>query len=177
MVSANGGMSFAINQTLSLGSGNYTYIAYGPIVSATGLLVSENSLPTPNSGTFNFRAINVAAGIGPVDLYLTPVGTDINTTSPTIAGVAFGDFRYVHQRQWRHLELRATATGTKSVIYDTVSQVFTSGNSYEAVSFTKGSSRSSASRCSISTTPAPARSTTICWPSSRFSTRRRPVRH
>ena len=50
MVSANGGQSFAINQTLSMGNGNYTYIVYGPVVSATGLLVNENNLPTVNSG-------------------------------------------------------------------------------------------------------------------------------
>ncbi len=90
MVSANGGHSFAINETLNLGSGNFTYIVYGPVVSATGLLISENNLPSLNSGQFNFRVINVAAGIGPVDIYLTPLGTDLNTTSPTIADVGLG---------------------------------------------------------------------------------------
>src|SRR5208283_6142 len=81
MVSANGGASFAINQTLTMGSGSYTYVVYGPVVSATGLLINENNLPTPNTGAFNSRVINVAAGIGPVDVYLTPLGTDLATTS------------------------------------------------------------------------------------------------
>jgi hypothetical protein len=141
MVSANGGTSFAINQTLNMGSGSYTYIVYGPIVSATGLLLNENNLPTPNSGTFNFRVTNVAAGIGPVDIYLTPAGTDLNTTSPSVSNVAFGGISSIVNVNGGTLELRATATGTKSVIYDTVPQAFTSGNSYEAVVFTKGSSR------------------------------------
>ncbi len=141
MVSANGGTSFAINQTLNMSTGNYTYIVYGPIVSATGLLLNENNLPTPNSGTFNFRVINVAAGIGPVDIYLTPEGTDLNTTSPSVANVGFGGISSIVNVNAGTLELRATATGTKSVIYDTAPQVFTSGNSYEAVVFTKGSSR------------------------------------
>jgi len=141
MVSANGGQSFAINQTLSMGNGNYTYIVYGPVVSATGLLVNENNLPTVNSGQFNFRVINVAAGIGPVDVYLTPVGTDLNTTSPTISNVGLGGIASFVAVNVGTLELRATATGTKSVIYDTLPQAFTNGSSYEAVVFTKGSSR------------------------------------
>src|SRR5208282_1012412 len=79
MVSANGGASFAINETLNIGTGNYSYVVYGPVASATSLLVSDNNLPTLNSGEFNFRVINGAAGIGPVDVYLTPLGTDLNT--------------------------------------------------------------------------------------------------
>jgi hypothetical protein len=141
MVSANGGNSFAINQTLSMSSGSYTYITYGPIVSATGLLLNENNLPTPNSGTFNFRVTNVAAGIGPVDFYLTPLGTDINTTSPTVPNVGFGGISTIVDVNGGTLELRATATGTKNVIYDTAVQTFTNGASYEAVVFTKGSAR------------------------------------
>jgi hypothetical protein len=141
MVSANGGTSFAINQTLNMSSGSYTYIVYGPIVSATGLLLNENNLPTPNSGTFNFRVTNVAAGIGPVDLYLTPAGTDLNTTSPSVSNVGFGGISSIVNINGGTLELRATQTGTKNVIYDTAPQAFTSGNSYEAVVFTKGSSR------------------------------------
>lgn len=141
MVSANGGASFAINQTLSMGNGNYSYIAYGPVVSATGLLINENNLPTVNSGTFNFRVINVAAGIGPVDVYLTPLGTDLNTTSPTVPNAGFGGISSFVSVNSGTYELRATATGTKNVIYDTVPQAFTNGNSYEAVVFTKGSAR------------------------------------
>lgn len=141
MVSANGGMSFAINETLSMGSGSYTYVVYGPVVSATGLLINENNLPTVNSGEFNFRVINAAAGIGPVDLYLTPLGTDLNTTSPTVSDVGLGAVSSFIGINVGTLEVRATATGTKNVIYDTVPQAFANGDSYEAVVFTKGSAR------------------------------------
>src|SRR5208283_1468859 len=141
MVSANGGSSFAINETLSMNSGSYTYITYNPVVSAAGLLLNENNFPTPNSGTFNFRVINVAAGIGPVDFYLTPLGTDINTTSPTVANVGFGAISSIVDVNQGTLELRATASGTKNIIYDTAVQTFASGASYEVVVFTKGSAR------------------------------------
>lgn len=141
LVSANGGQSFAINQTIAIGSGNFTYITYGPIASATGLLVSDNNLPNTNSGTFNFRVINVAAGIGPVDIYLTPAGTDINATSPTVPNVAVGAASAFVSVNAGSYELRATATGTKQVIYDTAVQAFNNGASYQAAVFTKGSSR------------------------------------
>jgi hypothetical protein len=140
-VSANGGTSNAIDQTLSMGSGNYTFVAYGPVVAATPLLISENNLPTPNSGAFNFRVINTAAGIGPVDVYLTPAGTDLNATSPTVANIPLGTIGSFVNVNAGSLELRATATGTKDVIYDTAVQNFTSGQSYEALVFTKGSSK------------------------------------
>lgn len=141
MVSANGGQSFAINQTLGMGSGSYSYICYGPVASATGLLVNENNLPTTNSGTFNFRVINVAAGIGPVDVYVTPAGTDINATSPTVPDVPVGSVSAFVSVNAGTYELRATATGTKQVVYDTALQTFNNGASYEATVFTKGSSR------------------------------------
>jgi hypothetical protein len=141
MVSANGGTSFVINETLNVNNGNNTYITYGPVVSAAGLLVNENNFPTPNSGTFNFRVINVAAGIGPVDFYLTPLGTDLNTTSPTVTSVGFGAISTFVNVNGGTYELRATATGTKNVIYDTGVQSFTNGSSYEVVVFTRGSAR------------------------------------
>src|SRR5208283_443016 len=141
MVSANGGQSFAINETLNMGSGSYTYVVYGPIVSAAGFLINENNIQTPNSGEFNFRVINVAAGIGPVDVYLTPLGTDINATSPTVSNVGLGAISQFVSPNAGTLEMRATATGTKNIIYDTAVQTFTNGDSYEAVVFTKGSAR------------------------------------
>jgi len=141
MVSANGGQSFAINETLNMGSGSYTYVVYGPIVSAAGFLINENNIQTPNSGEFNFRVINVAAGIGPVDVYLTPLGTDINATSPTVSDVGLGAISQFVSPNAGTLEMRATATGTKNIIYDTAVQTFTNGDSYEAVVFTKGSAR------------------------------------
>ena len=141
LVSANGGTSFVINQTLNVSNGNNTYITFGPEISAAGLLVNENNFPTPNSGTFNFRVINVAAGIGPVDFYLTPLGTDINATSPTVTNVGYSAISAFVNVNGGTYELRATATGTKNVIYDTGVQSFTSGSSYEVVVFTKGSAR------------------------------------
>jgi hypothetical protein len=141
-VSANGGTTFAIDTTLSIGANNYSYIVYGPVASAQGVLVLESNLPTPNSGTFNFRVINVAAGIGPVDVYLTAAGADLNSTSPNTANVGAGAISSLVAVNTGSYELRVTAAGTKDVIYDTGVQAFTNNQgTYEAVIFTKGSSK------------------------------------
>ena len=130
-VSANGGTTFAIDTTLSVSANNYSYIVFGPVASAQGVLVLESGLTTPNSGTFNFRVINVAAGIGAVDVYLTAAGADLNSTSPNLANIAIGNISGLVPVNTGSYELRVTAAGTKDVIYDT----------YQAVIYTKGSAR------------------------------------
>jgi hypothetical protein len=141
-VSANNGTTFAIDTTLSIGSNNYSYIVYGPVASAQSVLVVESGLTVPNSGTFNFRVINVAAGIGAVDVYLTAAGADLNSTSPNLANIAIGNISGLVPVNTGSYELRVTAAGTKDVIYDTGVQAFTNNQgTYEAVIYTKGSAR------------------------------------
>ena len=141
-VSANGGTTFAIDTTLSIGANNYSYIVFAPVASAQGLLVLETGFTTPNSGTFNFRVINAAAGIGAVDVYLTVAGADLNSTSPTVSNVGVGVTSPVVTVNTGSYELRLAATGTKDVIYDTGVQAFTNNQAtYQAMIFTKGSSR------------------------------------
>jgi uncharacterized protein DUF4397 len=141
-VSANGGTTFAIDTTLTLGGSNYSYIVYGPVASAQGQLILESGITAPNSGTFNFRVINVAAGIGAVDVYLTAAGADLNATSPNLANVAAGASSGLVAVNTGSYELRVTAAGTKDVVYDTGVQAFTNNQAtYEAVIYTKGSSK------------------------------------
>jgi hypothetical protein len=138
-VSANGGASNAIDTTLGLtGGANFTYIVFNPVASAASLLVSD-SFSTPTSGTFGFRAINVAAGVGLVDVYLTPPGTDINSTSPTITNLPVGGVSPVFGPNAATLELRVTAAGTKQILYDTGAQNFANGSNYQVVIYTVGS--------------------------------------
>jgi len=51
------------------------------------LYVDNNS--TPASGNFNLRIINSAPGLGGVDVYVVAPGTDLNSVSPKVAGLAF----------------------------------------------------------------------------------------
>jgi len=51
------------------------------------LYVDNNSVPA--SGNFNLRIINSAPGLGTVDVYVVAPGTDLNSASPKVAGLAF----------------------------------------------------------------------------------------
>lgn len=67
-----------------------TYTAVGdnyPLDFGVTLYVDNNSLPT--SGNFNLRIINSAPGLGTVDAYVVAPGTDLSSTSPKVAGLAF----------------------------------------------------------------------------------------
>jgi hypothetical protein len=141
-VSANGGTTFAIDTTLTIAANNYSYIVYGPVAAAQSVLIQESGFTTPNSGTFNFRVVNVAAGIGAVDVYLTAAGADINSTSPNVSNIGTGALSGLIPVNTGSYELRVTAAGTKDVIYDTGVQAFTTNQgAYQAVIYTKGSSR------------------------------------
>src|SRR5206468_842390 len=94
---------------------------FAPVASAQGVLILESGITAPNSGTFNFRVINVAAGIGAVDVYLTVAGADLNSTSPNLANVGVGAISGLVAVNTGNYELRVTAAGTKDVIYDTAS--------------------------------------------------------
>jgi hypothetical protein len=141
-VSANGGASNVIDTTLNLNSGtDYTYIVFGPVAAATGLLIADSGLANPNSGNFSFRAANTAAGVGNIDVYLTPPGTDLNTTSPTVGNVAYGNLSGIATVAKGTYEVRITAANTKDVIYDTGATAFADQAKAEVVAWTKGSSR------------------------------------
>jgi hypothetical protein len=141
-VSANGGASNVIDTTLNLNSGSdYTYVVYGPVAAATGLLFADSGLANPNSGDFSFRAANTAAGVGTIDVYLTPPGTDLNTTSPTIGNLAYGNVSGIATVAKGTYEVRVTAANTKDVLYDTGATAFADQAKAEVVAFTKGSSK------------------------------------
>src|SRR5438132_9060857 len=115
-VSANGGTTFAIDTTLSIGGNNYSYLVYGPVASAQGVLVLESGITAPNSGTFNFRVINVAAGIGAVDVYLTVAGADLNSTSPNLPNVAVAAISRLVAVHTGTYELRVPTPGPTEVV-------------------------------------------------------------
>ncbi len=140
-VSANGGASNVIDTTLNIGSSDYTYIVYGPVSAAVGGLFQDTGFNAPASGNFALRFINSAAGVGPLDLYLTAPGIDINTTSATVANVGYGNASAFATVPNGSYEIRVTAANTKDVVFDTGAQTFTDQTFSNIVAITKGSAR------------------------------------
>jgi hypothetical protein len=140
-VSANGGASNVIDTTLNVNGADYTYIVYGPVSAALAALIQDSGFTKPNGGNFAVRFMNVAAGVGPLDLYLTAPGVDINTTSATIANVTFGNASAFATVPTGTYEIRVTAANTKDVVFDTGPQAFADTLQYNIVAMTKGSAR------------------------------------
>jgi hypothetical protein len=98
--------------------------------------------PVPNGGTFSFRAIDVATGVGPIDIYLTPPGADISVTAPVIASANIGGVTVFVSVPVGEYQIRMTPNGTKEVIYDSGSTTSFGDKTFvEAVAFAKGGSK------------------------------------
>ena len=140
-VSANGGASNVIDTTLNINSGDLTYVVFGPVSAAVGGLFQDTGFTKPNSGNFSVRFINSAAGVGPLDLYLTAPGVDINTTSATIPNVGYGAGSAFTTVVTGSYEIRVTAANTKQVVFDTGAQSFADQSMTNIVAITKGSAQ------------------------------------
>jgi hypothetical protein len=129
-----------VSDTIIIGSDN-TYVVSGPVEATNSVLVIDTQLFVPNGGTFDIRMLNVASGSVSVDLYLTPPGTDLTATGPTVAGVTFGNLSAFTAVTTGSYEIRATPSGTKEVIYDTGVISFGDKTFSQAIIYGTGSSK------------------------------------
>ena len=135
----SGSVSSLITTTIApLGETNYSYIMFGPVSQAIGQFVND-SIVDSGAGNFNVRVVNGAAGIGAVDVYLTPVGTDLNSVSQTVAGVAYGSATGFATLAVGAFELRVTPAGAKNVIFDSPPRNFAEKGQFEVVVYSRES--------------------------------------
>jgi hypothetical protein len=141
-VSADGGTTNVINFSINLAVAvDYTFVVYGPVEAINQQILIDTTTLIPNGGTFDIRVVNVATGISSVDLYLTPPGTDLSVTAPSVSGVAFGATSFYGIVPTGDYELRVTLGGSKEVIYDAHVGAFTDKSLAEAIIFGKGSAK------------------------------------
>jgi hypothetical protein len=141
-VSADGGTTNVINLSINLSIAvDYTFVVYGPVEAINQQILIDTTSLIPNGGTFDIRVVNVATGISSVDLYLTPPGTDLSVTAPSVSGVAFGAASFYASVPTGDYELRLTLGGSKEVIYDANVGAFTDKSLAEAIIFGKGSAK------------------------------------
>ena len=127
-----------LTNVVALGETNYTYIMFGPITAPIGR-VFDDTVVDSGAGNFNLRAINAAAGIGTIDVYLTAPGADLNQVSPTVAAVDYNGISGFGTVPVGNLQLRVTPTGSKRVIFDSPPQAYAERASFEIVVYTRGS--------------------------------------
>ncbi len=121
------------------GSANYTYIVYGPLTSV-GTIFTLDTFADPGSGFYAVRVINTAAGIGPIDVYLTPPGADLTVAAPALANVPYGSVTaFIAVAIGANFEIRITPNGTKQVIFDSAPKVFAEHSGTTILAYSKGS--------------------------------------
>jgi len=139
-VTVVGAQTPLVNNSTSIGSGtNYTYIVYGP-TTAVGSILASDSFNDPGGGYYAVRVINTAAGVGPIDVYLTPPGADLTVAAPTVANVAYGGVSaFVSVAIGANFEIRMTPSGTKNIIYDSAPKLFAEHSGTTILAYSKGS--------------------------------------
>ncbi|MEP6941534.1 MAG: DUF4397 domain-containing protein [Betaproteobacteria bacterium] len=139
-VTVTGATTPLVNSNLSInGSANYTYAIFGPLTAPTTIFALD-TFNDPGNGFFSLRVMNTAAGIGPIDVYLTPPGADLTVAAPTVGNVPYGGatgFNSVNTGA--NFEIRITPSGTKQVIFDSVPKTFAEHQGYTILAYSKGS--------------------------------------
>jgi len=142
-VSVDGGATTLLGTTLGLSSGtDYTFIVFGPVEAANSVVELDSPAPIPDSGFFFLRFIDLAAGVGGIDVYLTPLGADISATAPVIANATYRGTTGFVRIATGDFQIRVTPNSTKEVIYDSGTTVnFGDKTLVQVVAYGIGSSK------------------------------------
>ena len=139
-VTVVGAQSPLVNSSTGIGGdAHYTYIVFGP-TTAVRTVFATDSFNDPGSGFYAVRVINTAAGVGPVDVYLTPPGADLTVAAPAVSNVGYGALSsYLSVAIGTNFEIRMTPTGTKNIVFDSTPRIFAEHSGTTIVIYSKGS--------------------------------------
>jgi hypothetical protein len=118
----------------------YTFVAFGAVGTASGTVVNDTLTVDPGAGMFALRVINGASNNAGSDVYVTSPGEDLNTVSPSIAGVGYATTSAFVNLPVGNRQIRVTAANSKQVIYDAPAQSFAERAQNEAIVYSRGSS-------------------------------------
>lgn len=91
---------------------DYTVYATGGVgASPIVPVITTDTNSTPAAGQVRVRVVHLAPTAGAVDLFVTAVGADLATATPTLAGVALGGTRYLSVPAATY-QVRAVPAGT-----------------------------------------------------------------
>src|SRR5262249_34980587 len=109
--------------------------------SSMSTLLLTDTIADAASGKFNLRAVNVATGIGSVDMYLLPVGSTIDQASPTFSSIAYGASVAFSQFATGDYDLVVTRAGVKDVVYDSGKQTMAANAKVALLIYATGSGK------------------------------------
>jgi hypothetical protein len=132
-VNAAGTPTTVIDADVNLVDGtDYTVIASG-LVAAIEPIVLEDDNSAPAAGNVKVRAIHGAASAPAVDIYVTAPGADLAAETPALANIGFGDVADYIEAPAGDYQVRATPTGTKTVVIDSGTLSLASGQVRTAI--------------------------------------------
>jgi hypothetical protein len=117
----------------------YTFVAFGALANATGIILNDTLIVDPGAGK-RLWVVNGASNNVGIDVYVTAPGEDLNTVSPSIAGVVYGGTSLFVNLPVGNREVRITAANSKQVIYDAPAQTFSERAHAQAIVYSRGSS-------------------------------------
>jgi hypothetical protein len=111
---------------------DYTLIVLGFVQFLDAvLLTDDNSPPTP--GNFKMRFVHASPTADAVDFYITAPNADLGSAQPSFTNIAFAGFAGYADMPQGMFQLRATLTGTKTVVADSGALNFAEGQVRTAV--------------------------------------------
>ena len=132
-VNAAGTSTTVIDADVDLADGtDYTLIASG-LLDAIAPIVLTDDNSTPPAGTARVRAIHGAPSAPAVDVYVTAPEADLETTSPVLSSVAFGDVADYLEVPAGDYQVRVTPAGSKTVVIDSGALTLASGQVRTAI--------------------------------------------
>lgn len=127
--SVNAGMAdirvyVAGTNTLALSAGPtflagkyYTVMAVNAVAALEPLVIEEDGV-APASGKLKVRVVHAAPHAPAVDVYVTAPAADLATAMPTLTNVPFKGFSGALEIPAATYQVRVTATGSKTPVYD-----------------------------------------------------------
>jgi hypothetical protein len=104
-------------------------------------LLLSDSTSAPTGGNFKLRVASVAQGASGVDIYVDPVGADINAATARVTQLfsrTVGDFQNIAAGD---VQIRATVTGSKDIVFDSGRISMAQGQTFTLYLYTSGSAR------------------------------------
>ena len=96
---------------------DYTLIALGSAASLSPLLLTDDNTIDQES-TAKLRFVQASPSVGALDFYVTTVGADLAGINPLLSDLAFGEASEYLIVGPNTYQIRATLTGTKTVVID-----------------------------------------------------------
>ena len=123
----DGGTTTLISEAISLSSGSTYTVLADNYSTDIGLTMFTDNNTAPSAGNFNLRLINASPGLGTADVYVVSPGTNLDTVTPSVTGLAFAGASSYISLVAGNYEVYFTLTGQKLIYIDSGPQSWSAG--------------------------------------------------